>query len=95
MEGIQESVDLKDSVESGTEKADSTREAPAAEPNDEEDVPPDFFDDFSNQDFMEGLDIVDTWDEEGQISDSPIHENEDNTQSENASGKETPQKTKK
>ncbi|KAK9885540.1 hypothetical protein WA026_012291 [Henosepilachna vigintioctopunctata] len=29
----------------------------------EEDVPDDFFDDFSNQDFMDGLDIVDAWDE--------------------------------
>lgn len=41
----------------------------------EEDIPPDFFDDFSNQDFMEGLDVVDTWDtamqEEGELIDDP------------------------
>lgn len=40
----------------------------------EEDIPPDFFDDFSNQDFMEGLDVVDTWDddmqEEGEVKDA-------------------------
>ncbi|KAL3267163.1 hypothetical protein HHI36_011301 [Cryptolaemus montrouzieri] len=30
---------------------------------DEEDVPDDFFDDFSNQDFINGLDIVDAWEE--------------------------------
>lgn len=35
---------------------------------DEEDVPSDFFDDFSNQDFMAGLDIVDTWDDEEVIN---------------------------
>lgn len=38
---------------------------------DEEDVPADFFDDFLNDDFMDGLDIVDTWDEDGQLPDSP------------------------
>lgn len=30
----------------------------------EDDVPADFFDDFLNQDFMAGLDVVDAWDEE-------------------------------
>lgn len=37
----------------------------------EEDVPPDFFDDFLNQDFMAGLDVVDAWDaeEEGETND--------------------------
>lgn len=39
---------------------------PTIREEDEEDIPPDFFDDFSNQDFMEGLDIVDTWDDETQ-----------------------------
>ncbi|KAF5272555.1 hypothetical protein FQR65_LT04894 [Abscondita terminalis] len=30
----------------------------------EEDVPSDFFDDFLSNDFMDGLDVVDTWDDE-------------------------------
>ncbi|XP_018334953.1 uncharacterized protein LOC108743855 isoform X2 [Agrilus planipennis] len=34
------------------------------EGGDEEDIPEDFFDDFSNQDFMAGLDVVDAWDDE-------------------------------
>lgn len=39
---------------------------PRPEDEEEEDIPPDFFDDFSNQDFMEGLDVVDTWDDDMQ-----------------------------
>ncbi|KAF2897298.1 hypothetical protein ILUMI_08877 [Ignelater luminosus] len=47
--------------------------------NDEDDVPSDFFDDFSNQDFMAGLDIVDAWDDEEEDlkkkpNDDPIKE---------------------
>lgn len=72
-----ETVDMKDSDESGTGKPEGFGETRIVELNDEEDVPPDFFDDFSNQDFMEGLDIVDTWDEEGQLPDSPVNEDED------------------
>ena len=45
----------------GTSK--SGEEKPSFE-DEEEDVPADFFDDFSNQDFMDGLDIVDAWDED-------------------------------
>lgn len=47
----------------------------------EEDIPPDFFDDFSNQDFMEGLDVVDTWDDEmqdeGEVQDETNKNNEE------------------
>lgn len=53
---------------------------PAPGTEEEEDIPPDFFDDFSNQDFMEGLDIVDTWDddmqEEGEITENKIKDGE-------------------
>lgn len=53
---------------------------PALGSEEEEDIPPDFFDDFSNQDFMEGLDIVDTWDddmqEEGEIAEPKTKEDE-------------------
>jgi hypothetical protein len=40
------------------------------EEEEEEDVPADFFDDFSNQDFMDGLDIVDAWDEDTKVAET-------------------------
>ncbi|RZC33063.1 uncharacterized protein BDFB_002436 [Asbolus verrucosus] len=45
-------------------KPEEEGELPNEDGEEEEDVPADFFDDFSNQDFMDGLDIVDAWDDE-------------------------------
>ncbi|EFA02081.2 uncharacterized protein mkg-p [Tribolium castaneum] len=52
----------------------STKPVKEVEEEEEEDVPADFFDDFSNQDFMDGLDIVDAWDEASKpvTTDPPI-----------------------
>lgn len=86
MEGNIETANLKGSGGSDPEKA--AQGTTVTDQNDEEDVPPDFFDDFSNQDFMEGLDIVDTWDEEGQISDSPLKDIDDENKSEKTGEKE-------
>ncbi|XP_044255615.1 uncharacterized protein LOC123005749 [Tribolium madens] len=53
-----------DKIEENQEGVDDeTSKSVVVDEEEEEDVPADFFDDFSNQDFMDGLDIVDAWDE--------------------------------
>lgn len=67
-------------------KHDEAERMPAPDQNNEE-VSSDYLDDFLNADFMEGLDIVDTWEEETQAADSSKIENKNKSKSENTGSK--------
>lgn len=85
---VKEETTTKDGDETMEEnKRESAPKDPAIgnEDDEEEDIPPDFFDDFSNKDFMEGLDIVDTWDDE-EVNEESTNYEEDGSKEETTGG---------